>query len=369
MSGFMRSWRQDQYLGRILRNSGYLFSSNSISTVLSAIQGIIAARLLGVEAYGLVAGTVIVFVSNINRLLSFRMSEVVVKYLGQAITEGKQERAAAIVKRAGLTEAITSLVAYLVLLLLAPLAAQYLAKDPAAAPLFAFYGLVILANAVYETSTGALQVTGRFDRLALVNLIQSVVTVSLIGLAFLVQGSVVEVLGAYLLGKSLAGVMIFVFAVRQLNRTLAAGWWRIPLRVFHDWKEAARFAVSTNLNGTVNLIVRDSETLIIAAFRPQAEVGYFRIALSLINLVMMPIEPFIGPTYAEIARVLSQCQWRLTRGLLKRVSTISGIWTVSIGLFLVIAGPWLIAWLYGADYSPAYPAVLILLVGYGWANT
>jgi hypothetical protein len=39
-----------------------------------------AVRLLGADGYGLVSGTVIVFASNINRLLSFRMNEVVVNF-------------------------------------------------------------------------------------------------------------------------------------------------------------------------------------------------------------------------------------------------------------------------------------------------
>jgi O-antigen/teichoic acid export membrane protein len=128
------------------------------------------------------------------------------------------------------------------------------------------------------------------------------------------------------------------------------------------------FAINTNLNGTVNLLVRDSETLIIGFFRSQAEVGYFRNALSIINLVMMPIDPFIGPTYAQIARTVSQREWVLTTRLLKRVSAISAAWTLTAGGILALFGWWIIPFLYGKAYSPAYPAVLILLIGYGFAN-
>ena len=35
---------------------------------------------------------------------------------------------------------------------------------------------------------------------------------------------------------------------------------------------------------------------------------------------------------------------------------------------LVFLGDWLIVRLYTAEFSPAYPAVLILLIGYGFAN-
>jgi O-antigen/teichoic acid export membrane protein len=135
-----------------------------------------------------------------------------------------------------------------------------------------------------------------------------------------------------------------------------------------DWRRIAGFAVSTNLNGTVNLIVRDNMPLYLAAFRPQAEVGYFKLALSIINLVMLPIEPFIWPTYAEITRTIAQRQWRTTRRLLKRVSTIAGVWTLAAGGGLAALGWWLIPLIYRPESEPAYPALLILLVGFGLAN-
>ena len=71
---------------RVLRNSGYLFSGNAASAVLNIAQGIFIARLLGGAGLGLL--TIIMdFASNTNRLLSFRMSEVVVKYVGEALAQ------------------------------------------------------------------------------------------------------------------------------------------------------------------------------------------------------------------------------------------------------------------------------------------
>ena len=129
-----------------------------------------------------------------------------------------------------------------------------------------------------------------------------------------------------------------------------------------------RFAFSTNLNGTVNLFARDNIRLYLALFLSNAQVGYFRLASSLINLVMLPIEPFIWPTYSEITRTIAQRQWGATRKLLKQVSTIGGIWTLLAGGGLVALGWWIIPLLYGSEMAPAYPGVLILLIGYAFAN-
>ena len=63
---------------RVLRNSSYLFSSNTIASAFGVLQGIFVFRLLGDAGAGLLA-VVMDFPSNVNRLLSFRMSEVTVK--------------------------------------------------------------------------------------------------------------------------------------------------------------------------------------------------------------------------------------------------------------------------------------------------
>ena len=106
--------RDDPLLQRVLRNSSYLFGSNTVAAALGVLQGIFVVRLLGDSGYGLLT-IVMDFASNTNRLLSFRMSEVVVKYVGEALAQDDRGRAAAIVKGVGLLEAAMSVLAYHVL--------------------------------------------------------------------------------------------------------------------------------------------------------------------------------------------------------------------------------------------------------------
>jgi O-antigen/teichoic acid export membrane protein len=364
----LHNWSQDSMLRGVIKHSSYLFSSNAVSIILSMLQGILAARLLGATGYGIVAGVVIPFISAVNRLLSFRMSELVVKYVSHSLVEGKKERAAAVLKTAASVEILTSILAFLVLLFIAPFAARFLAKDQQLTPLFICYGLVLLFYCTYETSTGVLQVTRQFNRLAQIQLIQNIVTASLIFIVFLTGGGMLQVILAYLAGKAAGAAVLYGVTLQSIRAELGSGWWKASLNGLPDRRELGRFALSTNLQGTVNLITRDSETLFITALRSPTEAGYFKIALGVINLVMMPIEPFITTTYAEFTRTVSQKRYALTRQLLKRVSLIAGVWTGLAGSFLVLTGYWLIPFVYGKEFAPAYSAVVILLVGYGVAN-
>jgi O-antigen/teichoic acid export membrane protein len=361
------SLREDPLIRRVLRNSGYLFSGNAVSAVLNVAQGILVARLLGDAGLGLL--TIIMdFASNTNRLLSFRMSEVVVKYMGEALAQENKERAAAIVKGIGLTEAFSSVLAYLILLGLAPWGAQLFADDASIAQFIQFYGLFLLANLVYETSIGVLQTTDKFKQVAQVNFFQSIVITSLILAAVILNWGLVGILTAYLVGKAITGVTVLRLAMREMNQKFGDGWMSTPLNLIGDWKSILHFAFNTNLNGTVNLFARDNIRLYLAIFLPNAQVGYFSLASRLINLMMLPIEPFIWPTYAEITGTIAQRQWQATRKLLKQVSAIGGTWTLLAGGGLVAFGWWLIPFLYGSELAPAYPCLVILLIGYGAAN-
>lgn len=364
---FSNSLHTDPLIRRVLRNSGYLFSGNALSAVLNVVQGILVARLIGDAGLGLLT-IVMDFASNINRLLSFRMSEVLVKFMGAALAQDDKPRAAALAKGLGLTEAGTSILAYLALLVFAPWGAQLFAGDASLAPLFRFYGFFLLGNIVYETSTGVLQATDRFKQVARLNFFQSLVLTGLMVAAFVFNWGLTGILTAYLVGKTITGIMVARLAWRELNEKLGSTWMRAPLSNVPDWNSLFRFAFNTNLNGTVNLFARDNIRLYLALFLSNAQVGYFAQAARLINLMMLPIEPFIWPTYAEITRTIAQQHWQATRKLIKQVSTIAGAWTLLAGGGLASLGWWLIPLIYGEQFAPAYPCLLILLIGYGVAN-
>lgn len=360
------NWRQDKLLGGVIRNAGYLFSSNTVSIALGVVQSILAARLLGVAGFG-VLGTITVFASTVNRLFSFRMGELVIKYLGASMGEDQKERGAAIVKVAALAEGGSSLLAFACLLLTAPLAARYLAHDSATTWMFQVYGLSILGNLVTETSVGILQLDKRFGVQAGINIAQSLLTMLIIVAAFFSGSGMLLVLLAYLLGKLILGIGPMVAAVGSLRRMLGANWLKARLALLPAGRELARFALSTNFSATINLLVRDSELLWVAFFLSPVEAGYYKVALAIINLVILPITPITSATFPELSLNVARRKWGELKRLLRRVTLIAGAWVGGVSLVLLVFGKWLVM-LYGKEYLPAYGGVLVLLVGAGFAN-
>lgn len=353
---------------RVIKNSSYLFGSTGISAGLGMLQGIIVIRIVGITDYG-VLGTIIMFTSVINNLVSFRMGELVVKYVSHFIEIGDNQRAAAVFKAAGLTEMCASLVAFMLVVALAPLAAEYLAKDPATQSWFIIYGLVILANLISESSTGLLQIFDHFRDIALYNLIQSIVTIAIILVAYVLGGGVLAILIAYLAGKTIGSLALTGDALLQAGRRWGARWWNNPLSLIKpEARELAGFAFNTNVSGSISLLTKDSELLWVSFFRGPTEAGYYRVALALANLVQMPVNPLPQATYPELARQVVHKGWTNFREVLRQGSLLAGSYTLIASIILTFIGQPLIAILYTPEAAPAYPALVILLIGLLFAN-
>ena len=371
----IKTWGKDVVLKKVVGNSAYLFGGQAIGAILS----ILTANLLGVTSFGAL-GVVISFVTNINRLLSFRMSDFVVRYVGGFLAEDNRKGAAAVLKVAAMTELVTSLLAYGVLALLSGWGAARFAKDPATQSLFLIYGLTILGNVMTETATGALNVMGHFRSQALLTLLQSVLTAGLFVLVFINKGGIFPVMMVYLIGKMVLGIGPVLLALYWLPKSLGKGWWRTPLRGnLPPHKPMIQFAVNSNFSGTITILARDSEVLWASYFFDTTVAGYFKVALAVINLVVMPITPFISTSFPEIARHVVKREWDRLKQLLTRITVISGVWTsvVAAGLLLLgrqlLFSPWTLfghtIFIYKEGFGPAYGVLLMLLIGFGVANT
>ena len=359
--------QQDPLLTRVLKNSGYLLSATTIGMVLSFAQGILAARLLGLWDFGKISQVTTVVVT-VNRLFSFRMGEFVIRFFGKELAEKKLEAAGIAIKTAFMIEGFTSILAFICLWLVAPLGAQLFVKDPATTGVIRLFGLAILANITTESATGVLQVTNQFKKQAVINLVSSIVTLAIITVAFILKGDLLFVLWAYIAGKFIVGLGPILLAWLSLQRELGAGWWRTRYRKPQSFREMLKFGFSTNLSATIKLLVSESELLWVGFFLNSEAAGLYKIAMTIVNPLMMPITPMIDTTFPELARSVVLKKWNDLKRLLRRTTLIAAAWTGFVVLGMAIFGKWIIRIAYTEPFVPAYSAMMILLVGSGFST-
>jgi O-antigen/teichoic acid export membrane protein len=368
LRNFLNRVLENELIRRILKNSGYLFSATGISAGMSMVQSILAGRLLGPATFG-VLGAMTQFTSVVNRFASFRIDELVVRYVGHYEEQGDHSRAAAIFKLAAAFEIFGSILAFGLIWGLAPLGAQFFAHDPALADWFRVYGLIVLTNLIYESATGILQIFDRFRVIALTMVGQAAVTLVLVVAAFIAGTDLRGVVVAYMIGKILGSIVVTFAALAQAQRAWGSGWWKTSLSLLKtEWRTLLTFAFSTNLSSTVSLISKDSEVLWVSAFLGTEQAGYYKTALALSNMLQLPVSPLPKATFPELAREIARKNWTNVRYVIRQGSRLAAAYSLPVTLFLVLFGRWVINLTYGVEYAPTYEPLIILLIGFTFVN-
>ena len=369
----LSAWFNDRVLIRVLRNSTYLILSNLISVFLT----IFITRKLGVYNYG-VLGLITSYVTNINKLFSFRMNEVVVRYVGEAYVNQDHQKTGAMIKFAAGVEAITSLFAFLFMVCTARLGARFFLKDPELDNLILFYGVSILGGMIMETANGILRVINRYRSIALVSFFQNVIVALIVFFASRQNLGLIGILSAYLIGKIILGVVPVILCFLWLPNVIGKKWWQAPISIIDNKKSILKFTVSTNISSTINLFARDGELLWVGALLTPLQAGYYKTAMTVINMVLTPINPLIDTSYPEMNRAIIQKNWTKIRRLLRKITTISAVWTSAAFIGLLLFGrpllfhqvslPGFSFQIFKEEFLPAYDIIMILMFGYGTAN-
>jgi O-antigen/teichoic acid export membrane protein len=359
---------ENELIKRIIRNSGYLFSATGAVAMLSFLQGALSARMLGPSTLGIL-GTVTQFTSVVNRFASFRIDELVVRYIGHYEEKGDQPRAAAVFKTAASLEISGSVFAYILIWFLAPLGAQIFAHESSLVEIFRLYGLIVLANLIYESATGLLQIFDRFRWIAIITAVQAATTLTFIFITFLTQGGLNGVVFAYMVGKMVGAVSITAAALWQAQYSWGKGWWQTPFSLLRtERRSLLTFAFSTNLSSTISLISKDSEMLWVSAFLGTEQAGFYKIALAMTSLLHLPISPLPKATFPELSREIARKNWENVRYVLKQGSRLAAAYSLPVMAGLILLGKPLISLIYTAEYLPAYPALVLLVIGYTFTN-
>lgn len=363
-----------EFLRRIIRNSSYLVSATVISAGIGMLQGALQFRALenvglGVAGIGLL-GAVATFSNVINRFTSFRIDELVVKYMRLYQERGEPKMAAAVYKLAAILEAGGSVVAFALIALLAPLGVQLFSDIPGMEGIFIAYGSLVLINLFYDSSDGMLQVFNRFDAKSVIDVCQSVLRLVLTVVVYFTGGGLYEIILAELGGRLLRSLAVMLLAFRIAAKEWGRDWWRTPIATLQsDRRSLLAFAFSTNLSATVSLVAKDSEDLWVNAFLGNLAGGLYSLARTLIGFLQIPVSPLPYTTYPELSRAVAQNNWAAVRKVLGRGSALAALYSLPVALLLVFFGRELILLYSGNPESlPAYAPLIILVAGYSFAN-
>ena len=338
-----------------------------LSVALGILGTIAAARMLGLEGFGLFA-TVTAMVGLAQTLLDLTVEESLTKFGFRYVAAEDWGRLHRLFRRALELKLVGGALASLILLLLAPVADSLFGAEGLAGPMAAAAALPLLA-APENVSASALLLRGRYDvRGWLLSVTMGIRLVAiLVGASFGVTQALVAMVVGQLIATAVAGTA-GALALRRFphgeSRAIGDDRREIVSFVFHSSVATGVISLRTALTPVLLGLVAGT-----------TQVGYYRVALA-------PQSGFSAAS-APVRLVLLTEQTRdwehgraqsVLRGVKRYSLGAAAVAAVSVPIFLLLM-PWLVRVVFGEEYLPAVDAARIVLVSaailliLGWSKS
>lgn len=351
-----------------LRNSAILMIGDVGMAGLGFLQGVVASRSMGPELFG--AWSVILASGGFAQaLFGARTTEALNRCLTGFREQTDRERIGLLLAAGLYVDALTSLGAWAfmwggVLLVYPDLVARY----GSAWLVFAFGGYLAFSGSLHRVWYAVARDARQFLVLAAIPLAAAAFRFGgVAGLALARPLSVADMVwvhvGAGLLMFLAQGGYLYVSVARRWGvRDVAVS----PLAVLRRSGELRFFwniMATMYLRSSVTSVVKHTDVLILGVFRPESEVGLYRVARTLASLMLTAGQALNRAMFQDAAELVVADRIPELRRHLRRVTLLLAPVVVLATATAIVLSPWLITLFYGQAFREAAPVFSLLVVG------
>lgn len=343
---------------RVIRDSSAMSIASWISTALGMLTSFVLAILIGDTGYGLIT-VGIALVSTVAQFLDIRTSEGIVKFVGNALARDEDAEAITFFYVGLIADTVLMLATVAAVLLIAPLSAAVYGEDSEVIrQLVRIYALTIPFATLEGTFESMVTVFKRFNLYAGIRIANSVVLIT--SLIVGAQFGVVGVMWGYVAASAFSFFAWFIGGLMHLRRRIST----LRGRDFRAaWKQFLPFSFHTSVTASLKAIAGNIDVLVLGALVSPEVAGYFRLARSASNLIMLPTLQASAVIYPEMIEAWAEKNVKRVRMLVWQYTRISFLINSAVYVFFLIAADWLVMLFYGPDFSPVGNLIRLLGIG------
>lgn len=348
---------------RLVGDAGLLTGGQYLAATLGFLTSLAEARLLGSAGYG-TAAIIIAYPTLLWSFAAIKSGSVTTRYIASFRAAGRNGEILSICKLGYAFDFALAVGSFA----LVALTGWWIAGDVYERP--EIFWLMVAYSASYPlcslsgTSAAVLSSWGHFRWLAVLQILDKLVTLALVGVALLAGFGVAGMVIANAAGQALNGVVMTVIATRMLRRDNVGSWWRAsfknvaPLRA-----ELSSFFGWNYLLVTLNGLVSQAPLLILGRLRGAEEAGFYRLALSLMSVSTYPENSLSRIAYPVLSARWGREEERSLKETLRKWTWKGGI---PIALLVALAVPFLpvmVPLAFGSSYGSMVTGVQLMLLG------
>ena len=352
----MRHWLKDDSFRSLVKNTSYLAVSKGVSAVAGIATLAFAGRALGLVEFGLLV-LIASYAQAASGLTKFQSWQLIIRYSGEVMTGGEP----AVFKRAvgfGLGLDIASgLVGMAGGMLLLPLIGPWAGIRGELIATAMIYCLLVPTMGA-AAPIGVLRALDRFDLFGWQGTVTPIARAIFAGFGWW-HGWSLPAFVAIWFATDLAGdLFLWFLAGRELKRRRMLDGIR-PTLSPRDLPGAWPFAIQVNVHSSLMSAWGPVARVIIGGLLGPASAALYRVASNLADSAQKPADLLAKAYYPEVVRMdlKTKQPWKL----MLRGTAMASAFGVTAVLFVLVFGQWLLATMFGAEFVPAYPILLVLI--------
>ncbi len=321
---------------------------------------ILTARYLGAEGYGALA-LVIGFTTAILRLCEFQAWQALITQAAHYKTLNQNAKVASLFKLGALVDIVSCGVAFLIALGTVGLAAELFTWRVEVLEAAEIYLFVLLVSA-RGTPTAVLRFYDRFGSIAAHQILSAIIKLLCVLFVIANELSFKNLIFAWMFSHVAEYLIIQALAFKVFLSELG----EVPIQANAGIRAVStsalfRFLVTSNLDSSLRM-VRELDVQFIALFLDENAAGILRVARQLSAFAGRLLDAFYSAIYPDLAKLAAQKEWSDLRVFVARSAFSVGLLAfLGMGTFAAI-GNWLLAFIFGAEFTDAYTITCILLL-------
>lgn len=350
----------DSPIRRAVRNAAWLMAGKGTGGLFSLIYIGLAARSLGVEAFGIFA-MILAYGQAVANLAQFQSWQTVVRYGAVHHAEDQPARLRRIVHFTALLDAGSAAVGAVLGVAGALVIGPHFGWSDSDATMAALFSLSILFG-LRGTPTGILRLFDRFDLAAYAETVLPAMRLAGALIAWAMHSAIGGYLAAWVAAELITTAAIWWAALREMNSQGLRVRGKGRLRgVVAENRGLWRFAWHTNFNFSLSLIWKQLPILVVGWAVSPAVAGGFRIAANLVSALHKPAQMLARAMYPELARIAVTDRSQV-ENIVNKSTLIAGLTGLFAVLLMAALGREALELIGGAEYVFAYPFLMLLSV-------
>ncbi len=346
------------YLKKTTKKAGQVFIISSFALLLGFVAGIIYARLLGADLYG-VFQLAFTAVSTLALFTVFGMSGGLVRYIPIFESENNREALKGIVNFSALFSLALSSVGAIALILGKDFVSYTVFKEPRLPKILPIFGFILIFYSLIVVFGGVIRAKKEAPVFVFYN---QVLNRTLSVMAFL---AFYFLFGMRLLGiswaKLLSSLIVLFFAGKWVLKRFPF-LIRKPLLPKIKRKEFMLYSASLLFIGSTYFLMGQVNKLLIGAYTVSKEVGFYSIGNVVAGLVVFVLVSFNAIFAPLISELYHNREYKTLARMYSAITRLVWIFTLPIFLWIAIFSGRILM-IFGPEFTAAKWVLIFLAVG------